>query len=284
MTDELEDSDRSRIRQLIQDTVQQPMLGVVSEVFSRTEAKAITNTDGDTLGPSQEPPADPRPSNHEVTVEAPPGIRDQVFERCPVMTPTSGVVTAPRKDDLVLLIFGSRADKPFAIGNFYADSDDTRSPIAEAGSIRLRREPLYVELAPDGSSARIAKKTNEKTIPADAADADAEVSISDSGNINIATDEEGANININAEGDVNISAGGRKVSVSASQIVADGNRVNISGNNVVIDEGGDPKKVLTEDAVFEYQQRIDTDDGTGGTATKKTTTVVNKEITETDIE
>jgi hypothetical protein len=232
MTDELEDSDRSRIRQLIQETVQSPTIGEVQEVFARTDTVA-NNTD--------QPP-----SNHEVTVTVPPGeTATQTFDRIPAVTTTSGVITTPRKGDLVLLLFPARGS-PFCIGNIYASDADDRAPKGGAEVIRFTRGNLYVELLGDGNEARIANKPDDTAAP------DAEVTLTADGTINITTD-----------GDINIS-----------------------GGNVVIDEGDSSaaKAVLTEDAEFEFQQRVDTKDGTGGTNTKRTSTVANGEITETDIE
>jgi hypothetical protein len=227
MTDELEDTERSRIRQLIQDTIRQPTVGQVQEVFAR---------DG----------SGERPSNHEVTVSAPPGPNPtQTYERRPVLTSTSGVVSTPQADDLVLLVFPIRNDEPIVVGNLYGDQDENRAPEGAADVIRLTRGDLYLELLGDGSEARIARKNSDTGTPT------AEVTIDDSGTVSIETD-----------GDVNISAGG----------------------DVVIDENGTAKSVLTEDAVFEFQQRVDTGNGTGGTVTKTTTTVSNGETTETDIE
>jgi hypothetical protein len=232
MTDELEDSDRSRIRRLIQETVKSPTIGEVQEVFARTDAVASS--------------ADTPPSNHEVTVTVPPGATaTQTFERIPAVTTTSGVIATPRKGDLVLLLFPARGS-PFCIGNIYGSDADDRAPKGEADVIRFVRGELYVELLPDGTKARIANKADDTAAP------DAEVTLTADGTINITTD-----------GDINIS-----------------------GGQVVIDEGDDTKakSVLTEDAVFEYQQRVDTDSGNGGTNTKQTSTVANSETTETDIE
>jgi hypothetical protein len=232
MTDELEDSDRSRIRQLIQETVKSPTIGEVQEVFARTDAVANST--------------DQPPSNHEVTVTVPPGATaTQTFDRIPAVTPTSGVIATPRKGDLVLLLFPARGS-PFCIGNIYASDTNDRAPKGDVDVVRFTRGSLYVELLGDGTEARIANKSDDTAAP------DAEVTLTADGTINISTD-----------GDINIS-----------------------GGEVTIDEGDSSaaKSVLTEDAVFEFQQRVDTGDGSGGTTTKTTTTVSNAETTETDIQ
>lgn len=72
----------------------------------------------------------------------------------------------------------------------------------------------------------------------------------------------GYSVSIDVDGDVSISAGG----------------------NVTIDEGGTAKKLLTEDAIFEYDDTGDTSDGSASATTKTTTTVSNSETTETEIE
>jgi hypothetical protein len=169
------------------------------------------------------------------------------------MSSTSGVVASPQVDDLVLLLFPVRNDEPIVIGNLYGDQDENRAPKGAADVIRLTRGELFIELLGDGSEARIAKKDTDTGTPT------AEVSIDDSGGIDISTD-----------GDISISADGT---------------VNITGtSDVTIDEGGQSQSVLTENAVFEFQQRVDTGDGSGGTVTQTTTTVSNGATTETDIE
>jgi hypothetical protein len=250
------------------------MLAEVTEVFARDKETAIVNNDNETLLPNESDPVI-RPSNHEVSVEAPPGIGDQTYDRRPVMTPTSGVVATPQINDLVLLIFPSRSDLPFVIGNLYGDSSQTRAPIGDPGVIRFRRGGLYVELLGDGSEARIAKKSNDSGIPPDAESPDAEVTVTDSGDINI--------IN-SGESDIQIDAGEGGVEITGGSVSIANASVSISGSSVQIDEGGVPDSVLTKDAKFEYQQREDTKDGSGDTITKETTTVSNGETTKTDIE
>jgi len=73
---------------------------------------------------------------------------------------------------------------------------------------------------------------------------------------------DGYNVSIDVAGDVTISAPG----------------------DIVIDQGDTPKQVLTEDAVFEYEDTGDTGSGAGPTETKTTTTVSNGEVTTTEID
>jgi len=70
--------------------------------------------------------------------------------------------------------------------------------------------------------------------------------------------ESGYVLDIDIDGDVTINAGG----------------------NVQITEGGTPKKVLTEDATFEYEDT----DGNGNTSTKTTSKVSNDETTSVEVE
>jgi hypothetical protein len=128
MTDELQSTDRSRIRQLIQDTVKQPTVGQVQEVFPHTGSES-------------------RPSNHEVSVSVPPGPNPtETYQRRPVMVSTSDVVSTPQVDDLVLLLFPSRSDEPFVIGTLYGDQDDDRAPIGGATDYRISRTGASIEV------------------------------------------------------------------------------------------------------------------------------------------
>jgi hypothetical protein len=90
--------------------------------------------------------------------------------------------------------------------------------------------------------------------------------------ISIEYREDGYIVDLDVDGDVNITSKTGDISIEATQ------------GNVYLSEGGTPKKILTEDAVFEYQQRIDTKDGSGGTSTKTTTKVSNGETTEVEVE
>jgi hypothetical protein len=136
MSDELEDSKRSRIRQLVQDTISQPTIGEVQEVFAHTGNEE-------------------RPSNHEVSVSTPPGENPtQTFKRRPVVTPSSGMVTTPQVGDLVLLLFPEQTDDPFVVGNIYGDTAETRAPTAQAGDLKFSRADvslLLVRGAPESA-------------------------------------------------------------------------------------------------------------------------------------
>jgi signal peptidase I len=135
MSDELEDSERSRIRQLIRDTISQPTIGQVQEVFVHTGNET-------------------RPSNHEVSVSTPPGENPtQIFKRRPVVTPSSGMVTTPQVGDLVLLLFPEQTDDPFIVGNLYGDTEETRAPTAGTGELRFIRDESSIDI--DGGAIEI---------------------------------------------------------------------------------------------------------------------------------
>lgn len=60
--------------------------------------------------------------------------------------------------------------------------------------------------------------------------------------------------------------------------------INSKGGDVKIKEGGTAKKVLTEDAVFEYEDTGDSSDGSAGSTVKTTSKVSNSEKTEVELE
>ena len=181
MTDELEDTERSRILELVRSEFDFPVVGEVQAVHRHTG-----NED--------------TPSNHEVDVSVPPGPNPiETYTRRPVTVPTSGIVSTPEKGDLVLLIFPKRASEPYVDGVIYGDKDEDRAPKAENGAIRFTRGGLYVELDGDGKSGRIAKK------PDDTSDPTAKVEIDDQGAVSIETD---GDITVSAGGDVVIDEGG----------------------------------------------------------------------------
>lgn len=150
MSDELEDTDRSRIRKLIRDAVQQPTIGEVQEVFAHTGSED-------------------RPSNHDVTVSVPPGPNaTETYERRPVVVSTSGAVSTPEVGDLVLLIFPARSDDPFVIGTVYGDQEEDRAPIAGPTDRRISRSGASVEVIQTDSDETVIRvvdrAANEDTI------------------------------------------------------------------------------------------------------------------------
>jgi hypothetical protein len=216
----------------IGEEVQLPQTGVVTKVYEHTDPSDKWNFHVDVrIGP------DDHPRKVPVAVSAPELIappRSESHEDGPDMVLVQYLDDDETQRPIVTNILYNRVDRP---------------PLGAEGMLRVRRSPLYAEIADDGSFARISKKSS------DAASPDAQVEIDNTGAITIETD-----------GDINISAGG----------------------DVVIDEGGSAKSVLTEDAVFEYEDTTisDTDDGSGtsSTTTKTTTKVSNNETTETEVE
>jgi len=101
------------------------------------------------------------------------------------------------------------------------------------------------------------------TPPSDLSEGDIVVKLNNDTFLQFSQQDDGTyNINLESDGDITVSAGG----------------------DIIVDNNGTPKSVLTEDAVFEYEQRIDTSGGGGGTQTKTTTTVSNGETTSTEID
>lgn len=181
MSDELEDTERSRILDLVRGEFDFPVVGEVTAVHPHTG-----NED--------------KPSNHEVDVAVPPGPNPtEAYDRRPVVVPTSGVVATPEKGDLVVLIFPKRSGKPYVLGTVYGDKPDDRAPKAEKDTVRVTRGDLYLELAGDGSAGRIAKKPDDTKTPT------AKVEIDDTGAVSIETD---GDITVSAGGDVVIDEGG----------------------------------------------------------------------------
>jgi len=183
MTDELQSTERSRIRQLIQDTVKQPTVGQVQEVFPHTGSES-------------------RPSNHEVSVSVPPGPNPaETYQRRPVMVSTSDVVSTPQVDDLVLLLFPSRSDEPFVIGTLYGDQDDDRAPIGGAADYRISRTGASIEVVTTDSDETVIRLV-DRDADDDVRSIGLEVN-TDTGDI-VVKNQNGHGIEIPANGDVKI--------------------------------------------------------------------------------
>lgn len=181
----------------INESVQLPQTGVVTEVHEHASVDDRWNFHVDVrIGPEDHPRKVP------VAVSAPEMIAP----------PRS--TSHPDGPDLVLVQYldDDELQRPIVTNILYNRED--RPPLGSEGMLRIRRSPLYAEMADDGSYARIAKKSADEASP------DAQVEIDDTGAITIQTD-----------GDITISAAG----------------------DVTIDEGGTPKQVLTEDAKFDYE-------------------------------
>jgi len=183
MTDELQSTERSRIRQLIQDTVKQPTVGQVQEVFPHTGSES-------------------RPSNHEVSVSVPPGPNPaETYQRRPVMVSTSDVVSTPQVDDLVLLLFPSRSDEPFVIGTLYGDQDSDRAPIGGAADYRISRTGASIEVVTTDSDETVIRLV-DRDADDDVRSIGLEVNVA-SGDI-VVKNQNGHGIEIPANGDVKI--------------------------------------------------------------------------------
>lgn len=155
-------------------------------------------------------------SNHEVDVKI--IGEDRTRRRLPVAVPTDGSARVPRGPDHpegpddVLVQFIKGNSESGVVTNV-VPTTESRAPLGTAGDVRLSRGNLYVEMAGDGSVARIGKKPGDQDTPT----------------ATVEVDSQGA-ITIETEGDVTISAGG----------------------DVVIDEGGTAVPVAKQDHTHDY--------------------------------
>jgi hypothetical protein len=186
-SDELDQTERGRILQVVRGELSFPRVGRVVTVWPHTGAED-------------------RPSNHEVDVAIPPGEPVQEPRRVPILQPTGGAAYVPREGDLVLVGYlrGS-GDRPIVLGSVYGDADADRAPLASESDIRATRGSLYTELAGDGSYARIAKKPDDLEAPTATVEIDAQ------GTITLDTD---GDVTVSAGGDVVIDEGGEAAPVA----------------------------------------------------------------------
>lgn len=159
-TDDLELTERGRILKLVRGELSFPRVGRVRTVWTHTD------------------PADS--SNHEVDVAIPPGEPLEEPRRIPVLQPATGGVYVPKEGDLVRVSYlDGDGDRPIVDGVVYGDADEDRAPLAEEGDIRLFRGDFGVELAGDGTHARLTQRTDG------ASDPDLVVEIDDTGTIRL---------------------------------------------------------------------------------------------------
>jgi hypothetical protein len=161
MTEQLEDTERARILSIVRDEINLPQIGEVTEV---TTHSASDDT-----------------SNHEVDVQIPPGnnpVREH--HRVPVGVPAGGIVAVPEPGDLVLVQYqAGDGERPLVTKVFYGDADADRAPVGDVGDVRARRGELEVDLAGDGSYARLAKT------PVDGGTPDVVVEVASDGTIRL---------------------------------------------------------------------------------------------------
>jgi len=203
-TEDIDDSERGRILQVVRSELSMLRIGRVTTVWTHT-----TETDQ---------------SNHEVDVAIPPGESMQEPDRVPIMQSTSGAAYVPREGDLVLVGYlqGS-GERPVVLGAVYGDADADRAPLADEGDVRIHRGQLYSELAGDGSVARIAKKPGDQDTPT------ARVEIDDTGSVTVETD---GDITISANGDVVIDEGGEAKSVATADHTHDYSWTDAGGSGI----------------------------------------------------
>ena len=146
-SDELDQTERGRILQVVRGELSFPRVGRIVTVWPHT---------GD----------EDRPSNHEVDVAIPPGEPVQEPRRVPILQPTGGAAYVPRDGDLVLVGYlRGNGDRPIVLGSVYADADRDRAPIAEEGDIRLRRGDIAMELDGEGTRGRLAVRPDDEQPP-----------------------------------------------------------------------------------------------------------------------
>jgi len=162
MTDEeLENTERARILKIIREEFRMPRIAEVEQVYSRS-------AEGDI-------------SNHEVDVSIPPGPHElRSHDRVAVSVPNSGAVMVPKENDLVLVEYlAGDGDRPLVTQVVYGDAADDRAPLGKAGDILFQRGDLEVEIAGDGSFARLAQVSPDGSTP------DVVVEVDDTGTIKL---------------------------------------------------------------------------------------------------
>lgn len=246
------------------------VLGLVTSVYTHTDSEDL--------------------SNHEANVKAFNDVEE--FRRIPIHVGRSGHAIVPQVGDAVEVSFeGSETQSPYISDFLYTNED--RAPLAEEGHYRHRfgdgSPYLFIEAEPKDHGATdtdFDSKSSQNPVNVVRMGVKPDGLSDPTTNVEIDNSTDPPTINIDGEGDVNITGGGDITVDGESNITVEAaGDISVSaGGNVVIDEGGGATPVLTEDAVFEYEQRVDTSDGSGGTTTQQTTTVSNGEVTDVEID
>jgi hypothetical protein len=138
------DTQKGETSRRISEQVQLPRTGIVTKVYEHTDEDDFWNFHVDIkIGPESHP------------------------RKVPVATAAPELITPPRSTnhpsgpDLALVQYmeDDDAHRPIVTNILYNDQD--RPPLGKEGVVRLRRGSLYVEMADDGSYARLAKKNND---------------------------------------------------------------------------------------------------------------------------
>lgn len=155
------DNEEDRIRSLIQDEVALAEHGEVVDVY-------VHSSESDA-------------SNHEADIRL--AGEEHVRRRLPIAVPWPGSISVPDSAaDLphaVVQFFGGRRSRGVITGWVY--TDETRAPLGAAGDVRVRRGTLELELAGDGSSARLLQRSDAGGSP------DLVVEVTDGGQIHLGT-------------------------------------------------------------------------------------------------
>lgn len=114
-----DETERDRILELIDNELFLPRVARVTKVYEHTESDDV--------------------SNHEVDVELPVGNPTQKHVRIPVSQPSDGTVFVPETKDIVLIVYlDGDGEDPVVVNSVYANADEDRAPLGEAGDRRIR--------------------------------------------------------------------------------------------------------------------------------------------------
>lgn len=194
---EFDKTEDAYIEQKVSDLITQPQIGEVVSVYERT--------------------SDDDATNFEVDVNIHHSAK--THRRVPVLTWMAGAIHPPSTGDYVLVLYlDSHMDSEYPVVLGHVPTDQNRPPKGKAGTFRVTRDDLYVEMDSDGDAARIAKKPDDMDTPSST------VEVDDSGDATVVT--------IEAEGDVVINSSNGNVILGGT----DGQPVARKGDPVSVDD------------------------------------------------
>jgi hypothetical protein len=173
-----EPTKESRNRRVINEEVNLPQTGVITQVREHTQSDDVWNFHVDVrIGPEQHP------------------------RKVPLAVPFPDMIAPPRSTDhadgpdlaLVQFMQDDEVERPVVTNILYNRED--RALLGQEGVIRIKRGDLYIEMAPDGSWARLAKKSEDDGAPS------AHAEIQDDGSFELVDD---AGMGIASDGNGNL--------------------------------------------------------------------------------
>lgn len=196
------------LRAIVRDELRSLRLGDIAVV---TEAPAHSS-DGDD-------------NNHECSVK----LRESGIELCkvPIATPHIGQVSAPRRDDLVLVSYvGGDPNRPIVVGRLY--SDQSRPPVHEADEWRVEAVlSKETSMAMDKQGAVILKAGGTKlTLEKDGhvkVDGKQDLKIEVKGNVSVSC----VDCKLDASGNIDLGNGGSGI------ITVDSHKCYFTGESLV---------------------------------------------------